>query len=215
MASITFDDGTIGQYTYARPALVQRSMRATFFIISDALGWTGTNMNAAQVRQLVVDGDEIGNHTRDHPDLVSLTSAQVTAEFSDAQNAIAAQVGVTPTTCAYPYGSHNATVDGVAATYFRGCRETMGGFNTQSSLQPYSLKDFYVGQSTTADDIRLAAVQAKAQGSWVIFTYHGVDPSGAGVEDVTPAHFAEQLDALAGTGIPIVTVSQALVIDGR
>jgi len=215
MASITFDDGTIGQYTYARPVMVQRSLRGTFFIISDALGWTGTNMNATQVRQLVIDGDEIGNHTRSHPDLASLTSSQVTAEFSDSQSSIASQIGVTPTTCAYPYGSHTAVVDVIAAEFFRGCRDTAGGLNTMGSLQPYSLHNFYVVQTTTADDVRSAALQAEAQGSWVIFTYHGVNPSGSGSEDVTPAHLAEQSDALGSTNIPVVTVSQGLAVYGR
>lgn len=215
MASITFDDGTIGQYNYARPALVQRSMKATFYIISDALGWSGTNANAAQVRQLVADGDEIGNHTRDHANLATLTSAQIDAEFADSQRAILSQVGVTPTTCAYPYGSHNAVVDTVASTYFRGCRETGGGTNSSSSLQPYALRNYYVVKSTTADDVRNAALQAKAQNSWVIFTYHGVDPTNAGPEDVTPSQLASQLDAIANAGIPVVTVSQALTAYGR
>ena len=215
MASITFDDGTIGQYTYARPLLVQRSLPATFFIISDALGWTGTNMNATQVRQLVADGDEIGNHTRDHTNLATLSASQVSAEFTDSQTVIANQIGVTPTTCAYPYGSHNSTVDSVAGNFFRGCRETGGGLNTSGSLRPYALTNYYVGQTTTAADIRNAAEQAKAQNAWVIFTYHGVDPSGTGSEDVTPTNLAAQLDALRSTGIPVVTVSAALSAYGR
>jgi hypothetical protein len=144
-----------------------------------------------------------------------LTSSQVTAEFSDSQSSIASQIGVTPTTCAYPYGSHTAVVDVIAAEFFRGCRDTAGGLNTMGSLQPYSLHNFYVVQTTTADDVRSAALQAEAQGSWVIFTYHGVNPSGSGSEDVTPAHLAEQLDALGSTNIPVVTVSQGLAVYGR
>ena len=210
MASITFDDGTIGQHTYARPALVQRSLRATFFIVSDALGWAGTNMNATQVRQLVTDGHEIGNHTRHHSNLTSLTAAQVAAEFSDSQTAITNQVGVSPTACAYPYGAHDASVDAIAAQYFRGCRGTGSGLNTPAALRSYALTTFYVTQSTTAADVRAAADQAKAQHGWVIFTYHGVDPSGSGAEDVTPPHLAEQLDALTATGIAVLTVSEAL-----
>lgn len=215
MASITFDDGSLGQYNNARPALNQRSMKGTFFIISDALGWSATNMNAAQVRQLAADGHEIGNHTRDHSNLATLTGAQITAEFADSQSAISRQTGITPTTCAYPYGSHNASVDGIAASFFRGCRETGGGINTSGTLQPFALKNYYVVRASSADGVRAAAQQAIAQNTWVIFTYHGVTPTNPGTEDVTPAQLAAQLDAIAATGIPVVTMSQGLARYGR
>lgn len=214
MASITFDDGTIGQYNYGRPALNQHNLKATFYIVSDALTWGPTNISATQAKQLIAEGDEIGNHTRDHSNLATLTSAQITAEFSDSQAAIQSQVGVTPTNCAYPYGSHNSTVDIIAAQFFRACRGTSGGTNG-SNLSPYNLVNFYVMQKTTAADIRAAAERAKAEGSWVIFTYHGVDPSGSGAEDVTPANLSAQLDQLVASGIPVKTVNAALTSLGR
>ncbi len=214
MASITFDDGTIGQYNYGRPALNQHNLKATFYIVSDALSWGSTNMSATQAKQLIAEGDEIGNHTRDHSNLATLTSAQITAEFSDSQAAIQSQLGVTPTNCAYPYGSHNSTVETIAAQFFKACRGTSGGTNG-SDLSPYNLVNFYVMQTTTPADIRAAVERAKAEGSWVIFTYHGVDPSGSGSEDVTPANLSAQLDQVVASGIPVKTVNAALMSLGR
>lgn len=210
VASITLDDGTSGQYTYARPILNQRGLKATFYIVSDALGWTGTNMNATQVRQLAADGHEIGNHTRDHRNLTTLSSSEITAEFADSQNAIRSQVGITPTSCAYPYGANNSTVQAIAAQYFRGCRGTSGGTNSVTGPARYNLVTFYVQLTTSTASIRSAADQAKANGRWIVFTYHGVAPSAGGPEDVTSTNFAAQMDAIKASGIPVRTVSQTL-----
>ena len=70
-------------------------------------------------------------------------------------------------------------------------------------------------QTTTPADIRAAVERAKAEGSWVIFTYHGVDPSGSGSEDVTPANLSAQLDQVVASGIPVKTVNAALMSLGR
>ena len=215
IASLTFDDGTIGQYNHGRPILRTHGMNATFYIVSDALGWGGSNINATQAKQLLADGDDIGNHTRDHSDLTTLSSAQIDAEFANAQSAIESQVGVTPTNCAYPYGGSNSTVETIAARYFKGCRGTSGGTNQGSALNAYDLVTFYMGQATTAAQVRAAADSAKANDQWIIFTYHGVDPSGIWSEDVTPFNLSAQLDALAASGISVVTVNAALTTYGR
>lgn len=215
MASITFDDGTAGHYTYARPGLAQRGLKGTFYIVSDALTWgLASNLNASQVKALAADGNEIGNHTRDHSNLSALSSADVTREFADSQAAIQSQIGTRPTTCAYPYGSHNAGVDAIAAQYFRGCRETGGGLNSLAGLRPYALVNYYVTASTTAADVQAAIGRAKAANGWVIFTYHGIE-NGATGESVTPAAFAAQLDAIKSSGIAVRTVSAALTVYGR
>jgi peptidoglycan/xylan/chitin deacetylase (PgdA/CDA1 family) len=127
VASISFDDGTIGHYRYARRVLRKNNLPGTYYLISDALGWGTATINPKQARKLLAEGNEIGNHTRDHKDLTRLTTGQMTAEFADAQDAIESQVGVRPTTCAYPYGSNNAAVLAEAENQFKGCRSTQGG----------------------------------------------------------------------------------------
>ena len=215
IASLTFDDGTIGQYTYGRPILLNHGMNATFYIVSDALGWGSSNLNATQVKQLLADGNDIGNHTRDHSNLTTLSSAQIDAQFANAQSAIKSLVGVTPTSCAYPYGGTNSTVQTIAAKYFKGCRGTNAGTNKGSALNAYNLVTFYMRQTTTAAQVRAAADSAKANDQWIIFTYHGVNPNGSWPEDVTPANMSAQLDALAASGISVVTVDDALTSYGR
>ncbi len=215
VATISLDDGTIGQYTYARPVLRKNKLHGTYFLVSDALGWGSVTINAAQARELVGEGNEIGNHTRDHKDLAKLTAAQVTAEFADAQRAIESQVGVRPSTCAYPQGSNNAAVVAEAAKQFDGCRSTEGGFNERGHLDTYNLLSYYVQRDTTAAEIGEAAEEARRSNTWVVFVYHGVIPVPQGPDDVTPTLFAAHINAIVSTGIPVQTMESALAAMSR
>lgn len=215
VASISLDDGTIGHYTYARRVLRKNNLPGTYYLISDALGWGSATINPKQARKLLAEGNEIGNHTRDHKDLAKLTTGQATAEFADAQDAIESQVGVRPTTCAYPYGSTNAAVLAEAENQFKGCRSTRGGFNERGRLITYHLFSYNVHRGTTAAQVRKAAEHARTSNTWVVFVYHGVDPKLKGAEDVTPKLFAAHVDAIVSTGIPVQTVESAMAAMSR
>ena len=215
IASISFDDGTIGQYTHARPVLREANVSATYYLVSDALGWGSVTINPEQARELLREGNEIGNHTKDHKDLADLTPAQVTAQFANSQDAIEAQVGVRPTTCAYPHGSSNAAVRAEAEKHFRGCRSTQGGLNERAGLIRYDLLSYYVLQDTTAVDVREAAERARARNAWIVFVYHDVEPNPKEPDDVTPERFAAHLNAITSTGIPVHTVESALAVMSR
>ena len=210
-ASVTLDDGQEVQYVNARPALNARGLKATFYIISDGLGW---GISPSQAIQLASEGHEIGNHTRDHSDLTSLSSSGITAEFADAQNAFQSQTGVTPTSCAYPYGAYNATVTSIASQFFRACRSTDSGFNSTTNPDLYKLKVFYVHTSTSLSEYRAAADQAKANNTWVIFVYHGVGSIGSN-DDVSPSTFASQMDQLVASGVQVKTVTGVLNAIGK
>ena len=209
VASFTFDDGLGSQFANARPALRAAGVHGTFYLISDAFGWGSGSMSAADARRLAAEGDEIGNHTRDHGHLATLSADAVQAEFATAQSVIRDQVGVTPTSCAYPYGESNDTVQQVAAKYFSSCRGTSSGTNSSGGLSRYDLRVFYVHTSTSADDVRAAAAAARANGTWVIFVYHGVGSIGS-ADDVSAESFQAQLQAVVGTGISVRTVGQAV-----
>jgi peptidoglycan/xylan/chitin deacetylase (PgdA/CDA1 family) len=215
LASISFDDGTIGQYEYARPVLRKHKLPATYYLVSDALGWGSITISPEQARELRAEGNEIGNHTKDHKDLADLTAAQVRAQFAESQDTIETQVGVRPTTCAYPYGSSNAVVLKEAEKHFKGCRSTQGGLNERDRLVTYDLFSYYVLQGTTAAQIRAAAERARASNLWIVFVYHDVDPEPKEPDDVTPELFAAHIDAITSTDIPVRTVESALAAMSR
>jgi peptidoglycan/xylan/chitin deacetylase (PgdA/CDA1 family) len=207
-ASVTLDDGWSSQFDNARPVLNNAGIKATFYIISNTFGWDDY-MTADQVKQLAADGHEIGNHTVSHPHLTQLDQSQVTDEFGNSQATLIDQIGVTPTTCAYPYGESNETVQAIAAGKFTACRSTDDGQNDLTNLNRYNLAVFNITSSTTADQVRAAAEQAMADHTWVIFVYHGVGTVNDEY-DTTAENFAAQIDALTGTGITIQPVNEVL-----
>lgn len=213
VASVTFDDGLQSQFENARPALVRNGIPATYYVIGDGFGAGGWYMNAGAVRQLAGEGAEIGNHTQTHPNLATLTPAQVDAELTSAQSTIAAATGVTPTTCAYPFGAHNDAVVAAAARHFTACRTTVGGLNLTADLRAHRLVTYNVTNATTTADISAAIANAELNGAWIIFVYHGVLTDGAGLPgdsgDVTAAAFAAQMDAIRASRITVRTVAAA------
>jgi len=110
---LTFDDGPSNDHTPALlSALKQNGLKATLFNEGQfAVAFP------AQVQAEVAAGMSIGDHTYDHPDLTTLSQAQVDSEVSRTQTAIASAGGGTPKLFRPPYGATNATVKAVEAKY--------------------------------------------------------------------------------------------------
>ena len=201
--SVTFDDGLANQYTNAIPAMRRYGIPGTFYVIGGFIGTAGY-MTANQVRDLHATGNEIGNHTLQHPRLDLLTKAEVKSQFTLGQQAISAASGVTPTTCAYPNGAYNSTVTEVAAQIFTACRTTTGGADAWASPSAYRLTVYNVSPATPPASVNAAIASAKADGRWLILVYHGV---GTG-EEVTTNDFSSVMQYAKASGIPLRTVSQ-------
>lgn len=102
---LTFDDWTPGHYYLVTPELRSRNINATFFIPTNAVS------NWSQLQDEVSYGNEIGNHSKSHPDLTKLTAAEKMNEIRGAKTVIDQHVtGRTTTTYAYPYGNFNSEV---------------------------------------------------------------------------------------------------------
>jgi peptidoglycan/xylan/chitin deacetylase (PgdA/CDA1 family) len=82
VVALTFDDGPTPAYTDGvLDVLRERGVKATFFLIG-----ADAETNIDQVRALVADGHELGNHTFTHPDmtLASVDKARDEVERTDA-----------------------------------------------------------------------------------------------------------------------------------
>jgi peptidoglycan/xylan/chitin deacetylase (PgdA/CDA1 family) len=87
-------------------ALEARGRRATFFCASVNL-----DHNAAEARRTVADGMSIGSHTRDHPDLTTLSFDQIRAQLQDDIDAWWRIARATPLPLFRPpYGAYDSDV---------------------------------------------------------------------------------------------------------
>ena len=138
---VTFDDGFLGVLEHAAPVLVQRSIPATLFAVSDRLGrsndWmTGRGfperplMSAAQLRELESAGFTIGSHTRTHARLTEVDGDRLLDEVSTSKSRLEDALGTEVAYFAYPYGLLNDTVrEAVIGAGYRAACSTVPGFN--------------------------------------------------------------------------------------
>lgn len=98
--ALTFDDGPDPATTpRIMAALANEHVRGTFFLIGNRVA-----SNANIVRQMYVNGDEVGNHSWSHPDFGKLTPPQIEQQVGDTQNAITATGVPPPPIFRPPYG---------------------------------------------------------------------------------------------------------------
>ena len=87
--ALTFDDGPDGRWTpEVLKILEQEHVPATFFVIGEkAIG------HPALLRQMVKDGDDIGNHSYTHPDMSKIPEWQIRFELNSTQRVVEAYTG--------------------------------------------------------------------------------------------------------------------------
>lgn len=212
MITLDFDDTIENQYTVARPILNAAGMKASFFAITDPEVGIGSEgyMTWTQVQQLQSDGHEIGAHTRTHPDLASLTTAQAQTEIAGSKADLAAH-GITATSFVYPFGVHNAAIrQMVQDAGFTSARSVSDGFNFPGSSK-YALLDKHVESTTTLADVQGWINQAKANKTWLILELHeqtNTPGPDTGVYYNTPTMLQNIVNAITASGIQVVTQAQ-------
>ena len=118
VVGITFDDGYLNNLTQALPVLRKHGFSATCYAVSGLLGQTNAwdkkigieqtpLMDAAQLREWVAGGQEIGSHTRSHLDLKGASDAEVRADMAAGSRELEAVTGKSITHFCYPYGRYD------------------------------------------------------------------------------------------------------------
>jgi peptidoglycan/xylan/chitin deacetylase (PgdA/CDA1 family) len=103
---LTFDDGSVGQFTDALPALQRHHFTATFFVMTVTLGKSGW-LTKDEVRALDRAGMEIGAHTWDHHDVRELHGDDYKTQFTQPKKELEKIVGHAVPLFAYPFGVHD------------------------------------------------------------------------------------------------------------
>ncbi len=189
--TLTFDDGNADQLT-AATTLKNLGLHGTYFVPS---GWVDqpSYFTSANLQQLYADGNEIAGHTVTHPDLVTLTSDEVTRQVCNGRVALA-NMGFKVTSFAYPF----ASLDPAVQTIVKNC-----GFNSARGLGDLYSKDDpglpaaetippanpydtaapeEVDSTWTLSNLENSVTRAQAAGGgWVQLTFHhiavGTDPT--------------------------------------
>ena len=130
--AITFDDGLESFGRIAAPVLLDHDLPVTLFAVSDAVGstnvWRGRRdagipvfplLDWDALARLAAAGVSIGAHTCTHLDLSSADADTAHREIVGSRDRISRELGVHPTTFAYPYGGIGDAARDVVAREFQ------------------------------------------------------------------------------------------------
>ena len=106
---ITFDDGNASDVQIALPRLVERGLKADFFVLAGLLGQPG-RLDKSGLHELQEAGMRIGSHGWSHRDWRRLTDDQAVEEIAHAGKVLAELTGGPVTEVAIPFGSYDRHV---------------------------------------------------------------------------------------------------------
>lgn len=111
---ITFDDGYIDNYTNAFPILKKYGLRATIFIIPSFTSAYPNYMTWEQLKEMEANGITVESHTMTHPKLEELPDDEIRNELINSKNTLEEQLGHPIEFLAYPTGTYNLHIAGIA-----------------------------------------------------------------------------------------------------
>ncbi len=106
---LTFDDGNCSDHEIAAPALLRRGLHATFFVLAGRLDRDGY-LSRRQVRELCVQGFEIGSHGLVHIDWTTAGDEVLTREVQVSKAIIEEVTGCPVRVAAVPFGRYDRRV---------------------------------------------------------------------------------------------------------
>jgi peptidoglycan/xylan/chitin deacetylase (PgdA/CDA1 family) len=147
---LTFDDGYVNVLKNAAPALTRHGFTATQFLVADLLGqdnrWDLAHgevreplMDAAQVRDWLALGHEIGAHTLSHPHLTRISRDAAREEIFASKKKLEDLFGRPIRHFCYPYGAWDEPIaDLVREAGYSTATTTRWGANT-ADTPPFAL----------------------------------------------------------------------------
>ena len=170
----TFDDNLPNQYTIAVPMFHAAGFKLTLFTVVNT--WVGT-FTWSQAQMAAAYGDEIASHTMTHPNLTTVTAAQLTNELADSQSNINSHVtNALCVTVAYP----NCAVptESTVAQYYIAARGCSGSLVSSTPADFMNISSYVCGSAgsiQTAAQFNSLADGAATLRSWCVYLIHALD----------------------------------------
>jgi peptidoglycan/xylan/chitin deacetylase (PgdA/CDA1 family) len=154
---ITFDDGYESFQTLAAPALAERGMSATVFVVTERMGgyngWDADYkvgydkkklMSKEGVREVVAMGMDVGSHSCTHVDLTKCADEEAEGELRRSKQALEELLGKSIEYLAYPFGSYSKShFTLLEECGYRGAVTIFSGERYVTS-NPYAMRRVYV-----------------------------------------------------------------------
>jgi peptidoglycan/xylan/chitin deacetylase (PgdA/CDA1 family) len=189
--SLSFDDGRASQVDAGTTLLDRHGVKATFYVVPSAVekrldGW----------KRAAASGHEIGNHSLNHPcsgnfvwsrskALEDYTIDQMRRELIDANRRIAALLGATPESFAYPCGQtfvgrgvKTQSYVPVTASLFVTSRGWLDEAPNDPSYVDFAQLTGIESDGKDFEQIQAIVDAARETGSWVVLAGHEMGTGG-------------------------------------
>ena len=135
--ALTFDDGNLSDHDIALPALQERGLAATFFVLTGRIGAAGS-LDLPHIRALQDAGMTIGSHGVGHVAWTGLADAGLLAELAESRDTLEAICSQKVAQAGIPFGRYDARVLRAvkAAGYEVAWSSDGGGFDPNDFLRP-------------------------------------------------------------------------------
>lgn len=158
---ISFDDGNASDIELGLPALIERGLRATFFVLAGRLDHRGS-LGTRDVRALAGEGMSIGTHGMDHQPWRGLDPDSRHRELEEARRVLTEVVGTSVTEAALPLGRYDRVLLGHlrALGYTKVHTSDRRWAQDGAWLQPR----FSVRDADTAESVRTSVLERQSPG---------------------------------------------------
>ncbi len=193
--SLTYDDGDPIHLELVAPEMAKRHLRGTFFLITGKLD----PLVVKEWKKLLVDGQEIGNHTVTHRHVADLTPADEQNEVARAKSTLERDFGVPVLTFAYPFGEESpGLLKWVEAEDFMARGVGGASYDMTPDTEPdwYNIPCQATMTAYAFDTYKNWMDQDLAAGAWAVFVIHGVEGTPWGWQPIPKATFLKILDYL-------------------
>ncbi len=184
--ALTFDDGPDPTFTPQVLQVLQSfGVKATFFEVGEMV-----SLYPDQTRAVVSAGDLVENHSFNHPDLITLSDAQIRDQLQQTSDAIFNITDTRPQYFRPPYGSVDSRVESIIESA-----------DMKTTLWTVDTNDWQMGG---VDGIVQAALNGASDGGIILMH------DGGGDRSQTVDALDDIIVGLQGQGYEFVTIDQIL-----
>lgn len=154
--TLTFDDGNLSDHDIALPALQERDLTATFFVLTGRIGSAGS-LDVDQIRALQRAGMTIGSHGIAHVAWTSLDDAGLRSELVESSRSLESICGQPITEAGIPFGRYDARV-------LRAVKSAGYQVSWSSDGGEYSADKFLRPRTSLRGDMTVSTIEALLEG---------------------------------------------------
>jgi peptidoglycan/xylan/chitin deacetylase (PgdA/CDA1 family) len=209
---LMFDDGLRGFYENAYPLIKAKNMSATSYIIQDLVGGVGY-MTSEQLQEINNENIDVGNHTKTHTDLTTLTQEQCETEFNSCKNYLDG-LGLTRASkhIAYPAGKWNETViDAMTNVGMSTGRQTKSNAHSITGYAgfPYLLSVASIANTDSVEDVKSFVDIAVGDKAVCVLLFHDIVDEDADLSTQwLTSDFAELIEYIDTIGLQTITIDE-------